>query len=303
MIIVFEQVLLLLLFMAVGYALCKTKVVDSRQTKLLSSLCVYVFVPATVFRTLSSRCTRTYLMEKYPLVIGSAVVVASLALLAFPISRLLTKNNYRRSVYHYSLTIPNYGYIGYALAEGIFGADALLDMMMFSIPISCYTYTVGYCMLVRSKVSLKKLFNPINIAMLVGAAVGLLEWKVPTVAESFFAKAAGCMAPAGMLLIGMVISEYKPKELFLNKQAYVITFFRLLVIPCLVGWVLQLFSLEILLLPALLIMAMPCGSNTVIFPKLVGEDCKTGAALALITSILCCLTIPLCLFLFGFAAF
>jgi predicted permease len=175
--------------------------------------------------------------------------------------------------------------------------------MMFSIPISCYTYTVGYCMLTRSKVSLKKLFNPINIAMLVGAAVGLLGWKVPTVAESFFAKAAGCMAPAGMLLMGMVISEYKLKELFLNKQAYVITFFRLLMIPCLVGWVLQLFSLEILLLPTLLIMAMPCGSNTVIFPKLVGEDCKTGAALALITSILCCLTIPLCLFLFGFAAF
>ena len=44
---------------------------------------------------------------------------------------------------------------------------------------------------------------------------------------------------------------------------------------------------------------MPCGMNTIVFPKLVGQDCRTGAGLACVTSILCCITIPLCLWLFG----
>ena len=41
------------------------------------------------------------------------------------------------------------------------------------------------------------------------------------------------------------------------------------------------------------------GMNTIVFPKLVGEDCKPGAALAFITTILCIVTIPICLFVLG----
>ena len=48
-----------------------------------------------------------------------------------------------------------------------------------------------------------------------------------------------------------------------------------------------------------MVLAMPCGMNTIVFPKLVGEDCKPGAALAFITTVLCIVTIPICLFVLG----
>ena len=62
---------------------------------------------------------------------------------------------------------------------------------------------------------------------------------------------------------------------------------------------LKLLGFEELVLPALMVLAMPCGMNTIVFPKLVGEDCKPGAALAFITTILCIVTIPICLFVLG----
>jgi predicted permease len=299
MTIVFSQVFLLLLFGVVGYLLTKTKIADSGHTKLLSCLCLYVFLPAQVFKTFAGRFTLQYLTQKYVLVLGAAVTVTVLALIAIPLSRLLTKHSYQQKIYHYSLTIPNFGYIGYALAEAIFGGETLLDVMMFAMPLSVYTYSVGYCMLTNSKMTVKRLLNPVSLAMVFGAIVGLTGFEMPSVANQFLNSASGCMAPVSMLLTGMVISDYGMRDMLGWWQVYFVAVLRLLVIPCAVGLVLKLLGLDALVLPAIMLLSMPCGMNTIIFPKLLGEDCKTGAAMAFFTTVLCCLTIPLCFILFG----
>jgi predicted permease len=85
-----------------------------------------------------------------------------------------------------------------------------------------------------------------------------------------------------------------------NKPVYLLTFLRLLGIPLVVCGILKLLGLQQEIVTAVLIvLALPCGLNTIVFPKLIGEDCKTGAALACVTSVLCCATIPFCLWLFG----
>lgn len=298
MMIVIEQVFLLMAFAAAGYGLSKAKIVTSSHSKLLSALCLYLFLPSKVFSTFATRFTQEYLAQKYPLLIASAVTLILVALIAIPVSRLLTKNSYRRNVYHYSLTIPNYGYIGYALAEGIFGGEVLLDVMMFAFPTSLYTYTIGYCMLSKSKNPWKKLINLVTCSMVLGAIVGISGLELPKLLNTFLSRSSACMSPASMLLMGIVISDYCLKNLLKNKEVYIITALRLLVIPCIVALGLKLLRLDSLVLPALMIFSMPCGMNTIIFPKLVGEDCAPGASLAFVTSILCCLTIPLCLLLF-----
>lgn len=299
MTIVFSQVFLLLLFGIVGYILAKTKIADSGHTKLLSCLCLYVFLPAQVFKTFAGRFTLQYLTQKYALVLGAAVTVTVLALIAIPLSRLLTKHSYQQKIYHYSLTIPNFGYIGYALAEAIFGGDTLLDVMMFAMPLSVYTYSVGYCMLTNSKMTAKRLLNPVSLAMVFGAIVGLTGFEMPSVVNQLLNSASGCMAPVSMLLTGMVISDYAMRDMLGRWQVYFVAVLRLLVIPCAVGFAMKLLRLDAMVLPAIMLLSMPCGMNTIIFPKLLGEDCKTGAAMAFFTTVVCCLTIPLCFILFG----
>ena len=107
MTIVIEQVCLLIAFAAVGFLLCKTKIADAGQSKLLSVVCFYIFLPSKVFTTFAEQFTPKYLAEYWPLLLGATVIVAVLALVAIPASRLLTKNPYGRNVYHYSLTISN----------------------------------------------------------------------------------------------------------------------------------------------------------------------------------------------------
>lgn len=295
-----EQVLILLLFIAVGYTLGKTKIANSDHGKILSVLGVYVFIPTNIFKTFASRFTTEYLTQKYPLVLAALGVMVVMTLLSYPLGRLFTKDKYQQAVYRYSLVLPNYGYVGYALAEGIFGQDMLLNVMLFALPLSLYTYTIGYCSLTRSKINLKKLLSPANIAIVLGAVWGLFGLPVPSVIGTMFSKASSCMGPASMLLTGLVISQYKLLDLFTNRAVYAMSVLRLFVIPCAVAGIMTLMKIDpTVTAVTLLVLAMPCGMNTIVFPKLVGEDCRTGAALTCVTSIACCATIPLCLWLFG----
>ena len=299
MAVVYEQIFLLLIFIVIGYVLGMTKKADNKQSKLLSVLGFYIFLPANVFRTFATNFTPEYLSRKYMVVIVGAVFVVVMMLVSIPASKLFTKQKYQQYLYRYSMVSSNYGYVGYALAGGIFGEEVLLGVMMFAVPMSIYTYTVGYCMLTKSKGSLLKLLSPVNIGMLAGAIVGFFGIPIPGIVSNLLTKATGCMGPISMLLTGLVISEYALKDMVTNWRVYVLAVLRLLVIPICVGLIIRLVGVEEALLPALCILAMPCGLNTIVFPKLVGEDCKPGAAMAFVTSILCCVTIPLCLLLFG----
>lgn len=297
--IVIEQVLLLLLFISIGYILGKSKLANHSHCKILSVLGVYVFIPSNIFRTFANNFTVAYLTEKYPLMLAGLTVVVVMTLLSYPFGKLIAKDPYQRAIYRYSFVMPNYGYVGFTLASGIFGEEMLLNVMIFTLPLAFYTYTIGYCALTRSPLNLKKLLSPANIAILAGSLFGLLGIRLPNVIDTLASRASNCMGPVSMLLTGIVISEYRLADLFTNKRVYPMSLLRLLVIPIAVGGAMTLMGLKTLVPTVLLILAMPCGMNTIVFPKLVGEDCRTGAALTCITSILCVLTIPFCLWLFG----
>ena len=72
---VFVQILLLLLFIFIGYLMAKLGKADNRHSKLLSVLGFYIFLPANVFKTFSEKFTVEYLTNRYPLLIISAVFV------------------------------------------------------------------------------------------------------------------------------------------------------------------------------------------------------------------------------------
>lgn len=299
MAVVFEQVFILFVFALVGYILSKTGLVNASHAKLLSTLLVYVFLPCNVFKTFASNCNPAYLLDKYPLMFAGAVIVVVLVLFARFGAKLFTKEDYPQKLYRYTLAVPNYGYMGYTLAESIFGSAGLLNTMLFAMGLVVYNYTGAFCMLTKRKLSLKQLSNPVILAILLGMAVGLLQLKLPGVIMTVMDKSSACMGPVSMLLTGITISEFKLPKLLTYKKAYIISLLRLVVIPVAIGAALIPFHNPVLTQCAVLLFAMPCGLNTIVFPKLVDEDCSIGASFACISNVLACITIPLVCGLFG----
>ena len=293
--IVFGQISLMFIFIMSGWLLGKAKIVKSEHTAILSALCVYLFLPANSIKAFSESFSVENIKNYYPLLIISGVTIIILTAASLALSKVITKDRYERKVMFYTLIIPNFGYMGYALAEGIYGTSALLDIIIYAIPFSIFCYSVGYCTLTGKSFSFKKLLNPPLIAILIGIIVGLTNFEFPGILASFMGKASSCMAPVSMLLAGITISEFASKKLVSDKKVYLVCLLRLLVIPIAVFLVMKPFFSQSALRSAVLLNAMPCGLNTILFPKLIGEDCELGAKLAFISNIMALVTIPLIL--------
>ena len=98
-----------------------------------------------------------------------------------------------------------------------------------------------------------------------------------------------------MIITGIAIAEFDFRELITDIKVYIMSFIRLLLIPFLALIILRPIAPIDVTRSAVLLLAMPCGLNTILLPKLVGADCKTGAKLAFISNILALATIPLIL--------
>ena len=297
--VIFSQQMLLFLFIAIGYLLSKVKLVKPEQSKILSVILVYVFLPCNVFKTFSTRFTPSYISQNYKLLLTSTAVLLVIFVAAHFVAKLFTKNRYERTIYEYSMLIPNYGYLGYSLAEALLGEAGLMNMMTFAIPASLYIYTIGYAKLTKSGFSPKKLCSPTLIATFLGIAAGLLELPIPEFLTSVLTKASSCMSPVSMLLTGIVISGFPLKKILSNPKIYPLTAIRLLVLPLVMGFLLQFICDTLTVQTTVMFLALSCGLNTVVFPKLVDENCELGAGIALVSTVLACITLPLVLSLFG----
>lgn len=299
MIIVLKQLSVLYLFLLAGWLIGKYKKEKASHADVLSLLLVNIFLPCKVFGTFANNFSLSFLKKHLILPASALVLLAILSLLSFFISKRLTKKPYEQKVYTYSFAITNYAYLGYALIGSVFGEETLSLFMLFAIPFILYTYTVGYALLTGGEKPLKKLVNPITLAILLGMMVGIIGIPLPEVVTSAVSTASACVGPLAMILTGITLSTFVFKDLAGDVSTYLFCALRLIGIPALVYLVCRLFSLNEMMPMMLIITCMPCGLNPIVFPKLIGEDCRPGARLALITHVLALATLPFWLSLIG----
>ena len=294
------QVLSLFAIIIIGYILYKADVVPKNTDTVLSRLLSLVMLPALCFKTLISNLTADVISYKWPFLVFGLAAVSFSYIIAILLSRIFTRDKYQRHIYVYSFTIANLGYMGYTLIGSVFGSEMLANMLIFAVPFNIFIYTIGYSTLRGyEKVTLKSLVNPVCIALLLGAVIGLTGIKLPAFVVDVADTLGDCMGPTAMLVTGFVIAQYKPLDLLKNYRIYIASVLRLIVLPTVIVLLFKLCgaSKEIIIV-ALGSTAMPLGLNTVVFPASCGKDTTTGASMALISNVMGVITIPLIFMLF-----
>ena len=297
-----EQLCVLYIFIVVGFYLGKKRPDASANSGIVSYVLVNVFFPAKIFLNFSTSFTVDYVKNNYISVfIGIGLLLLMLAL-GVGVAKLLGRTPYEKKVYVYSTAISNYAYLGYVLVGEALGDAAMNNLMTFCIPISIFCNTVGIAMLMDKKINLKNLFQPVTVAMFVGIAWGLLGLPMPQMLNTVLKSAGACMGPVSMVLVGLVLAGFTWKQLLPSWQAWGFCLVRLIIVPAMVYGVCMLIG-QFIPLPdavypsAVIMAAMPCGLNPVVYPKLIGQDCSLGAKLIPLTSILSMATIPLWLWI------
>lgn len=298
------QISVIFSFIFIGFILCKGKLIPSSASEVFSKLENKIFMPAVVINTFWSNCTVKNISEKWIFIIYSIAILIFCIIVAFIVSRFLSKKDYIRKIYRYSIAVSNFGFVGTAMVSGIYGSESieLFDYMVFTLPLNIFTYSIGIAWLVpneKNKFSFKAFTNPIFISLFIGTFLGLLSVPRTAFIEKIITSTADCMAPIAMILTGFVIGSYKPSVLFRQWQTYVITVIRLIVLPSIAVISLKLLNTpNEIIIATLCANAMPLGLNTVIIPSAYGESPNEGASMALVSQLSSIFTIPLLFVIF-----
>ena len=294
-----NQMLVLFIFMAMGFFLNKKRLLPLDSSTALSKLETYLFVPCLVFSVFYKYCTVENFKQKSVYIIyGTAIMAVSLVIGIF-LAKLFAKDGYLRKIYTYSFAVANFSFMGNAVVLGVFGEQVLFDYMIFTLPLNMYVYSIGTASLKQSpdgkaeKISLKDFINPIFIALVLGMILGLAAVPLPKFLTSAITSAGNCMSPIAMLLTGFVVGNFSIKQLIKNKLVYFASAIRLIILPAL--FMLVLLALKTdndIIRVALCATAMPLGLNTVVFPAAYGGDTTLGASMALISHVISVITIP-----------
>ena len=298
-----NQMISFFIIMIIGYIIKKTGVVNDKFDNATSQLQSNVIMPALIFQTFYNNFKLDMLKNNAFIFIVGFITISLSCLVAYFLAKPFGgKDSYQRSIYSYSFTTANFGYMGYAVIGAVFGEKALAVMMVFCIPYSMYVYSIGTAILNPNnpKISLKSLGIPVFYLMILGAVLGLLNIPLPQVVISTANSLGSCMGPLAMLIAGFVIAKYDLKDLFTFKRVYLASLIRLVVLPGIIAVIMKLFKIDTnIILAAMGAAAMPLGLNTVVFPAAYGGDTRTGASMALISNLLGIITIPI---VFAFVA-
>ena len=296
------QIMMILLYIGIGFILRRSKLLPETTSKSLSLLETFVFLPALLFNNLSSNVRIEKLTTYSVMVISGAVFLVFVLPVAWVFTKIFSKGRPadEYGTYMYMFAFANYGYVGYPVIEGVFGSGMLTSMILFAVPFTFAIYTYGAILLSNGgskKFTIPKKMIPILCALMLGV-VGLTGVKLPSFVTGMTGALKGCMSPVAMIMTGFVLGSLRFKEIFSSLRAYLVSIVRLVVIPIIfIGGLLLLGLLidipgELMIIP-LFIASMPIGLNAVIFVEASGRDSTENARMCLISCILAFVTVPL----------
>lgn len=310
-----EQMLMMFFLIGIGFFLRKKSLIPKNSDVSLARLETYLFVPALALYNQMIKCTVESFIKNWVLILYGAVIVVVAILIAYPLSKLFVRNSktsselsYKRNLYKYALTFGNYGFMGNFIILSIWGDDVFYKYSLFSLGVSVACYAWGYYTLIPKEHNVgfwknfkKGMSTPGIYALILGMLLGITGFSkyIPGFLVTALKNAGNCQGPVAMILAGIVIGGFNFKELLLDKKVYIVSLFRLILLPALM--MLALMSIgtnkEIMTL-ALICFATPLGLNTIVFPAAYGGETKTGASMTMISHTLSVITIPLMYLIF-----
>lgn len=308
--IVLKQMIVILILILVGFFLRRGGMVDAKQKMGMSNLVVQVFNPALIISSVlgqeGERDTGSVLI-----VMGiAAASFAVMILLGHVLGKLEGRKDEDRRMIEMMYVFSNVGFIGIPVIQAVLGDEYLIYVAVFIIEYNLLIYTYGAALLDGAKTegsgagsqqksgsgALKKaLLNPGTIAGLLALVIFFGHISLPYIVTRSVSYLAQIATPMSLLIIGFTVGEQDDlKAVLKNRQMYVFTLLKMLVIPYALSFLLRLLpvspSLQVL---TLIMLAMPVGSMPLLMANERGMDAGLCSDCIISTTLVSVLTLPL----------
>ncbi len=227
--VLMSKLMAMMVMVAVGYASVKLHVVESRDSRTLSRLTVYILQPCLICRSVQIDLTPERLNGFLcALILGIVTYVFWIVALG-----LLKKPLRLDAVDRCNLIYSNVGNLALPLINMILGSEYVFYASALQIPFNLLIWTHGNSIISgeRHLHFRKIIFNPNIIALVTGILLVLLHIRLPDVIDTAMEGLGSMVGPSSMLVIGIVIAGSDLRRIITNKRAYAISLGRLIVMP------------------------------------------------------------------------
>lgn len=295
--IVFNQILVILLYVAVGFIAGKTGLVSAEQRKYLSRLCSDLILPFTVLSAASQSVSRRE--------IASLGFLVLLILLIFILTKAaaLGIQKIRRTPYPVKvttaslLTYPNCTFLGLPLCRALFGDMAILYNAVYLLAFNILFFTWQYTMFTKKKFELRSLITPPTAATFLLVIMLSLGLHFPAPVQTAAAGTGAIITPLSLIIVGVMMAENRFASILRERRAYLITLLRNLVIPFAFIPVLRCLPLDSAARLCLLVyFACPCAALTIIYAIQCDSEPELAAHSVLMSTMFFAASLPMIVF-------
>lgn len=290
-----SRVISIFLLLVVGFAAQKRKILDSNGIKTISNFVLRVFLPFTIISSFDKSIPFSAagdLLKVAIFAIGVhalAIFISKLAYSRFP--------DPKRKILTYITVFSNCGFMGFPVAESVFGKIGLMYTSIYVMVFNIFVWTYGIGLLSEGKEKRNTwhsiLLNPGNIAFAIGFVLWVLPFGLPETLNYAVLLLGNCTTPLSMIVVGATLANLGIKGLFSGTEVWIGSMMRLFIVPALV---LMIFSLIGFRSNAAkvsnFLAAMPAAAQTVIFAERYDADVSLASRIVFISTVLSAITIP-----------
>ena len=267
--IVFEQIIIMFLLMALGFFLFRRDVLDNYMTKKLSTLLTTFVGPCCIIEA--------FQREFEPVMAGRLGISFLTAVVVLVISMVIANLIYPKSQpdRRNCIVLTNNGFMAIPLMTAMFGPLGVFlgAGHIVATAIVQWTYAVGQLDANYRFTPKKVLTTPGVLASLLGLVLFVSPVKLPETVFSAVTLMADVNTPLAMLILGAYLAQIDWKEMFLDKAVWKTTLIRMLLIPAITVAVLLPIPLDAATKTVLMVaIAAPTGIVTAMFAQMYDTD-------------------------------
>ena len=294
-ILIAQQVLVLFILIAVGFACGKTGMITEHASKKMTDIVLYVVTPCVIVNAFQ-RDFSFELLGQMLLAAGIAAVILTLSIVLVKLV-FHNKDIARRKVLQFAVVFSNCGFMSLPLQNALLGEDGLFFGSIFVAVFNVFCWTYGLLDMSGDKkqLSAKKLaLNPGIIGVVVGTILFVCSLRLPVVLAEPVKHLANLNTPLPMLIIGFYLSNAKLKKAFTDGGAYLAMALRLAVIPVAVLFAMAPFGLNRNMVIAFVIAcSAPTAATTTMFAAKFSRDVELSVSVVAASTLLSIVTMPL----------
>ncbi len=294
-----QQMIVLFIYIVIGYAAAKRKIMDEEFSKKISWIVVNVANPALTVSAVVNGDGIIKGRELLLTALTAVVILSGMVALSLLLPLLFRVERKERNVYRLMSAFNNIGFMGFPVIAAVYGQEALLYAAIFSMLFNVLMYTYGIQTAKgqnMGRIEWKKILNVGVMSSVFAIAVYLFGIPTPRFFNTTMSGLSGLTAPLSMMVIGISLASIPIRGLFMDMRMLFYSLTKLLVLPILFMPVInRLIENEMLCGVCMIMISTPAASMDAMLVQQYGgsKEAELAARGVALTTLLSVVTIPI----------